>query len=97
VQPGKTNETEKGKRKDEHKGIAAQRIIESYLIIKFFASGILLKSISTFAIARISALADMVLRKSVTVAFPETAVNAPNAPTTKYWNVRAELCGEEVR
>jgi hypothetical protein len=51
---------------------------------KFFASGILDRSISTFAIARTSAEALIVDKKSVTVAFPATAVNAPKAPTTKY-------------
>lgn len=54
------------------------------MIIKFFASGIFERSTSTFAIARTSADALIVLKKSVTVAFPATAVNAPNAPTTKY-------------
>ena len=53
-------------------------------MIRFFASGILDKSTSTFAIARTSAEALIVDKKSVTVAFPATAVNAPNAPTTKY-------------
>ena len=51
---------------------------------KFFASAILVKSTSTFAMARTSAEALIVLKKSVTVAFPATAVNAPNDPTTKY-------------
>jgi hypothetical protein len=51
---------------------------------KFFASGILDRSTSTFAIARTSAEALIVDKKSVTVAFPATAVNAPKAPTTKY-------------
>ena len=57
---------------------------DKYLIIKFFASGIFERSTSTLAIARTSADALIVLKKSVTVAFPATAVNAPNAPTTKY-------------
>jgi len=71
--------------------------MDQYLIIKFFASGIFVKSTSTFAMARTSAEALMVDKKSVTVALPATAINAPKEPTTKYWNTRAELCPEDLK
>ena len=70
--------------------------MDVYLIIKFLASGIFCKSTSTFAMARTSAEALIVAKKSVIVALPATAVNAPNDPTTKYWNVREELCADDL-
>jgi hypothetical protein len=62
-----------------------------HLTIKFFPSGIALISTSTFAKAKTSALAAILLKISLTVDFAPEAASKPMDPTIKYWRERLVL------
>ena len=62
-----------------------------HLTIKFFPSGIALISTSTFAKAKTSALAAILLKISLTVDLAPEAASKPMDPTMKYWRERLVL------
>ena len=62
-----------------------------HLTIKFLPSGMALISTSTFAKAKTSALAAMLLKMSLTVDLAPVAAKRPMDPTMKYWRDRLVL------